>query len=136
MPREQLHHLPNPVWIVPGKDDDLEPEEGRLFLYPTRAIRRKNIGEFLLWSALAENGDRFAVTLAPKNPIFKPVYENWVEFAATLGLPVEFDYAKKTNLPFYALLRRAAHRHRLPEAGRPGEPASYIYHGGLPETPV
>lgn len=33
----------------------------------------------------------FAITLAPKNPEVKPIYDAWVAFAGELGLNVEFD---------------------------------------------
>jgi hypothetical protein len=49
-PPERVHHLPNPGaagWPVPGPP----PADGGR-LYPTRAIRRKNLGEFLLWAAM------------------------------------------------------------------------------------
>ena len=108
--RERLHLLPNAVWMgTPQGVESAGPDAGeeRLFLYPTRAIRRKNLGEFLLWSALAEGGDRFAVTLAPKNPKARPIYERWVHFAQSLGLPVEFDTAAARRESFSAMLRRA-----------------------------
>ncbi len=111
VPLSRLHLLPNPV-VLPAADSvgsasELFDGDGRLFIYPTRAIRRKNIGEFLLWSAVAERGDRFAVTLAPENPIERPLYDEWVEFAGRLGLPVEFELGIRSHLPFTALLRRS-----------------------------
>jgi glycosyltransferase involved in cell wall biosynthesis len=106
----RAHALANAVDL----GDDLAADTGqrpawlqdRLFLYPTRAIRRKNLGEFLLWSALAGEGDLFAVTLAPKNPHQRPVYERWVAFAKEAGLPVRFE-AGGTGIPFGDLLRSA-----------------------------
>ncbi len=89
----QLHLLPNAVWMGSSSLDhplEVPSASQRLFLYPTRAIRRKNLGEFLFWSALGEKGDRFATTLAPQNPLARPVYERWVAFARAQHLPVEF----------------------------------------------
>ena len=79
----------------------------RLFLYPTRAIRRKNLGEFLLWSALGEKGDRFATTLAPTSAGDRAPYERWVRVARSLGIPIEFEMGGRTTVPFPNLLRAA-----------------------------
>ncbi len=107
MPEEQVHYLPNPVRIDSTESPSAEPSGERLFLYPSRAIRRKNIGELIFWSALAKRGDRFAITRAPKNPVFRPVYDKWVEFAKSLGAPVEFDFTANSNLPFHDLMRNS-----------------------------
>lgn len=108
VPPAQLHLLPNAVGLDEPHGGRARADDGgsRLFIYPTRAIRRKNLGEFLLWAALAE-GDRFAVTRAPVNPAARPVYDRWVAFAAENGLPVDFDIAATTDVPFAALLQRA-----------------------------
>ena len=92
---ERLHLLPNAVWVPAQSagDDAPRPAEQRLWLYPTRAIRRKNLGEFLLLAALGGEGERFATTLAPKNPVDQPGYERWVRLAAELQLPVSLGIA-------------------------------------------
>ena len=51
----RVHLLPNAV-SMPTVAGSIQGAGDRLFLYPTRAIRRKNLGEFLLWSALCEKG--------------------------------------------------------------------------------
>ena len=84
--------------------------EGELHLYPTRAIRRKNLGELLLWAAVAENGVRFGTTLAPENPAQRPVYDRWLAFSRELELPVEFELGSTTSLGFAELIASA---HRL-----------------------
>jgi hypothetical protein len=94
--QEQLHYLPNAIETEHLSCDDLPCEQkisDNLYLYPGRAIRRKNIGEFLLWSALAEKDDLFAITRAPQNPLAKTIYEQWVAFAQSLNLPVMFNFA-------------------------------------------
>ena len=48
-PPDQAHLLANPISLSGGTNT--APASPRLFLYPTRAIRRKNLGEFLLWAA-------------------------------------------------------------------------------------
>jgi glycosyltransferase involved in cell wall biosynthesis len=112
--KHNIHFLPNAVAMAdrhPGRENK-EPrkqDEGRLFLYPTRAIRRKNLGEFLLWSACAPAADdRFAVTLAPRNPAQRPVYEQWVQFASTQHLPVEFEVGRQRGQSLECLFQQAA----------------------------
>ena len=38
-----------------------------LFLYPVRAVRRKNLGELALWASIAPKGHFFASSLGPTN---------------------------------------------------------------------
>jgi hypothetical protein len=103
IPEANLHLLPNTVAPM----GNLKLETGNsalLYVYPCRAIRRKNIGELLLWSALMPDA-KFAVTLAPKNPDVKPIYDAWVAFAEELNLNVEFDAGAKTS--FEAMVAQA-----------------------------
>ncbi len=103
-----LHLLPNPVQLGHHTDAPLPgPDTRTLWLYPTRAIRRKNIGEFLLWSAVAGEGHRFATTLGPENPRERPRYEMWKRIAAELELPVEFEIAATCGCSFEELLGQA-----------------------------
>jgi glycosyltransferase involved in cell wall biosynthesis len=94
IPAARAHLLPNPVVVEQAGRPHTGPAGGRYFVYPTRAIRRKNIGEFLIWSAMPGEGDRFGVTLAPRNPAFRPVYDRWVSVASELNLPVEFEVGR------------------------------------------
>lgn len=110
IPRDRLHSLPNPVRAEAEAEALTAPAtagEQRLWLYPTRAIRRKNLGEFLLWSALAEPGNHFATTLGPMNPAERPRYETWCRFAQSLGLPVSFEAGTRPGASFPGLLRAA-----------------------------
>jgi hypothetical protein len=108
VPDEQLHLLPNPVALsIPDETSTPETLDYDLILYPTRAIRRKNLGEFLLWAATATEREHYAVSLAPDNPLARPVYERWVAFAQGLNLPVSFEYGVSHPLPFATLLRQA-----------------------------
>ncbi len=103
-----LHYLPDPVELeIPQHAEPSQQRDERLFIYPTRAIRRKNVGEFLLLAAMAEEGDRFAVTRAPKNPQHLPIYRDWVRFARSLKLPVDFDAGEHWQGDFTGLLRSA-----------------------------
>jgi glycosyltransferase involved in cell wall biosynthesis len=91
---EGLHLIPNevsPVKAVPS------PERTR-YLYPVRAIRRKNIGEALLLSIFIPPGRTVAFTLPPSEKDTAQ-YRRWVDLAAELGLPVEFDLGLKHSLP-------------------------------------
>lgn len=95
-----VHELPNAVTkhvartfqSAQGRQESLPH---KTIVYPARAIRRKNIGEFLLWSLLVPEGYRFISTLAPDNPKARPIYDEWVAFAEELNLPVEFDVGRK-----------------------------------------
>ena len=107
--REHLHLLPNPVDL--GQVAEKEPvvkAAAPLWLYPTRAIRRKNLGEFLLWSALAPAGTRFAITSGPENPAERGRYDRWKQLAAELGLPVEFEAVGRAGRTFIDMLRQAS----------------------------
>ncbi len=85
--------LPNPVSLPPGGEPVEKSALGadRLIVYPTRAIRRKNIGEALLWAALASPDEKVVLTAAPQSGPDLAVYEEWTTFAGSLDLPVLFD---------------------------------------------
>lgn len=110
VPGERLHLLPNAIWVGPDGEASTErppPTGQRLWLYPTRAIRRKNLGEFLLLAALGRDGDRFATTLAPRNPLERAGYERWVALGHNLGLPVAFAIGERPGVDFPTLVRSA-----------------------------
>ncbi|HKK19503.1 MAG TPA: hypothetical protein VJ952_12570, partial [Opitutales bacterium] len=92
----RLHLLPNPVEVDQrGTEEDVGAildalGARRLFLYPVRAVRRKNFGEMLLWAALADEGDVFATTLGPTNQNYVAAYERWQAIAREHSLPVRF----------------------------------------------
>jgi len=100
-----VHELPNAVTPFLSAESDEDVASTKTIVYPARAIRRKNMGEFLLWSLFAPEGYRFISTLAPQNPKARPIYDEWVAFAEELGLPVEFDAGKET--PFAELVQNA-----------------------------
>ncbi|MFH0908348.1 MAG: glycosyltransferase [bacterium] len=105
LPAGFAHHLPNCV----TDGETLPPPEGPpFFVYPTRAIRRKNLGEFLLWSALSEPGAQWATTLAPNNPAERVYYDSWVQFAGELRLPVEFEVGTRRQWSLTDLMRAAS----------------------------
>lgn len=105
----QLHLLPNPVALTASCDHYDPPDESdeKFWLYPTRAIRRKNLGEFLFWAAIAPEGHRFATTLGPENPAEWPRYKRWKQVCSELELPVTFELARKSGLGFIEMLHQA-----------------------------
>lgn len=99
---KRLHVLPNPAAEFGEMPPQVEarqrvfgalglPPAARLIVYPVRGIRRKNLGEMLLLSALAPEGTYFAVTLRPKNPVEAASFDRWRLLAESLGLPCRFD---------------------------------------------
>lgn len=106
---DHLHFLLNPVDFEPVTQEKPAPAagSGQLWLYPTRAIRRKNLGEFLLWSALAPEDAWFATTSGPENPTEQPRYRHWQQVASELSLPVRFAMVDSGRYSFIDLLRRA-----------------------------
>ncbi len=107
----QLHVLPNPVTDLPTRPDRTEARrklaarcgldpELPFVLYPVRGIRRKNVGEVLLWSAVTGAAAQFAVTLPPLNPAEQPRYAAWRQQASELGLSILFDIGTHAELSF------------------------------------
>jgi hypothetical protein len=95
VPEERLHVLPNPVALPrvsgSGVGDGKVNADGRLLFYPTRGIRRKNIGEAVFLAALLKGeGVRVATSRSPDNSVWNETHDRWVEFAKGRGLPVAF----------------------------------------------
>jgi hypothetical protein len=87
-----------PLTVEPGWERDL-------YLYPVRAIRRKNLGEALLLSCFIPPGRTIAVTLPPTSSKDEGTYIHWKTLAKSLNLPVEFDAGIKGS--FQALMSRS-----------------------------
>ena len=96
LPAGRAHLLPNAVTPPALPEGDPPVTAARTVLYPVRGIRRKNLGEFCLLAGLAPGDTRFALTLAPENPQWLPVYNEWVRFAEQHQLPVQFDVVGST----------------------------------------
>ncbi len=108
VPENRLFWLPNAVTVppAPAEVELASAPEKPLILYPTRAIRRKNLGELLLL-ALVYPDYRWGTTLSPKNPEWADIYNNWVHFAAQLNLSIEFGLGEKPGNTFEGLVREA-----------------------------
>ena len=103
--RTNAHLLPNPVQSPTGSLTNPPNGKPPLILYATRAIRRKNIGEFLLWSALSKSDASFGVTLEPESATALQHYRRWEKVSTELELPVEFNLG--TKHPFPDLIARS-----------------------------
>ncbi len=79
--------LPNPISSDPVTDNS----SSAILFAPIRAIRRKNIGELILLSALAPEGTYFAISRAPINPDALAIHNTWRKFVTKHHLPIEFD---------------------------------------------
>ena len=108
---ERLHLLPNPVngfSELPDKaiarkklaDRFGVPPDKKYVLYPVRGIRRKNIGEALLWAALIGDDTTFAVTLPPINPIELQSYNAWKRLTEQSRIACLFDVGADCGLTF------------------------------------
>lgn len=100
----RVHLLPNAIAL-----DGLAPETAAhtptgIRVYPTRAIRRKNLGEFLLW-ALREPDHEYWVTLAPTSEADIEPYNAWRDWATGRRLPVVFEAG--VGKPFAGILHQA-----------------------------
>ncbi len=107
---QNTHVLSNPVRLEEPREPVRSPSrsgESDLILYPTRAIRRKNVGELLLWAALLRDHFRFGLTRGPKNPDHRPVYDTWKAFSEQRKLPVQFELGEQQGVDFEKLLSGA-----------------------------
>jgi len=115
---DKLAWLPNPVQpfpVLPHRADARHVLQEKLgvgvsekyVLYPVRGIRRKNVGELVLWSALAPPPITFGITLAPVNPVELKPYQTWQALAEELELPCKFDVGGEDGLSFHENLAAA-----------------------------
>jgi hypothetical protein len=111
---EGLHLIPNEVSAIsPAASSAPAPStaasstafipaagspERKRYLYPVRAIRRKNIGEALLLSLFIPQGKTVAITLPPTTQKDEAIYRRWIATAKELKLPVEFEIGASAPL--------------------------------------
>lgn len=107
----RVHFLPNPASVagsLPSREDAFRrfcrihglTNTGQLVLYPVRGIRRKNLGELLLWAAIAAPGTTFAVTLPATSEVEVPSFHRWTQLAGELDLPVLFNVGLQEGMSF------------------------------------
>ncbi|MFT3991268.1 MAG: HAD family hydrolase [Luteolibacter sp.] len=109
LPGSHAHLLPNP--ILPRNESCEtfgEKSATPLLFAPIRAIRRKNIGELLLLASQLPEGARIAISRAPENPQWLPIYQRWKSFATAQNLPVDFEVVQP-DAPFEFWLESATH---------------------------
>ncbi|MCH8514455.1 MAG: glycosyltransferase [Kiritimatiellae bacterium] len=98
VPRDAVRLLPNPM---SGNAELLAPADPpRRVLYLSRCIRRKNLGEFLLWAAKAGDELEFATSLIPENPGELPRFRRWRDLASDMNLPVQFGLGMAADKTF------------------------------------
>lgn len=105
----QVHLLANAIphpLKDKGKAKNKSDLPGNLFLYPVRAVRRKNLGELALISAV-HNDKFFANSLGPTNPSFTPIFEEWKQFVKRRNLPVSYALGEKTSSTFSDMVNHA-----------------------------
>jgi glycosyltransferase involved in cell wall biosynthesis len=108
IPSSSIHWLPNAV-TVPEREDKprMKCTDKPLILYPTRGIRRKNIGEVLLLAQLHPEV-RFGTTLAPENPQWFKYYDGWTRLNEELQTGVEFGLGEGADVNFGELVASAS----------------------------
>ena len=101
----ELFLLPNPVHFYKRLSSDERRAElkeifaritgadmsKKLVTYPVRAIRRKNIGEFILLAALFGDDMNFHITLDPLNEVERKNYLAWKCFCLDNGVNIFFE---------------------------------------------
>lgn len=116
-----LHSLPNPIGApsvaldredngVKVRDSICTQGESRFVLYPSRSIRRKNIGEVILWGMIAARSGfpfHIGLTLKPENPDAIEVYQNWKDWTEEVDIPVTFELGLDPRWSFEDLLSAA-----------------------------
>ena len=104
--RSNVHVIPNAITelAVTTTPESRPFSKDKLFaLYPTRGIRRKNIGELLLLALIYGDRVDFATTLSPENPEWQEIHEDWRAAIEELELPVRLGIADDDEYDFFDL---------------------------------
>ncbi len=101
IPAHRVHYLPNPVHLpfrLPASNDARRSRSGkRLWFYPTRGIRRKNLGETVLLGLLGGAQLEIATSRGPHNPL--PKDGAWGRAARSWAPNVRFAVAGRLPAP-------------------------------------
>jgi len=104
VPESSLFWLPNAVTGgFPAAEPGMRGPATPLVLYPTRGIRRKNLGELLLMAKVYPE-NKYATTLTPDNPHWRGVHDHWMALADELNLPVSFGIGERPGADFGQLV--------------------------------
>ena len=89
LPAGQVRVVPNPV-SAPVRSGSAPSDDNarKLLFYPTRAIRRKNIGEAILFSLALPGNWCLATSRAPENPQWLEIYRYWESVVGELDCPL------------------------------------------------
>ncbi len=104
--KNKLHLLAN---AVPAQSSFLKPNKKKanlpknFFLYPVRAVRRKNLGELALISSVHKD-KFFANSLGPTNPNYRDRFNRWKIFSKENNLSVYFGYGEDSTIEFSDLM--------------------------------
>jgi len=104
-----VHLLANAIPPTPEKTlgkGSIRDIPDNLFLYPVRAVRRKNLGELALLSA-AYPEIHFANSLGPTNPSFLSLYQEWVAFSSSHRLGLSYGLGEQTEASFPEMVNSA-----------------------------
>ncbi|NBC82652.1 MAG: hypothetical protein GVY19_04640 [Bacteroidetes bacterium] len=106
----RLFWIPNPVSLEINTNQiqkvnirekitrELEIDPAKpIITYPVRVIQRKNIGEYILLSALFGDKANWLVTQPPKNPQEVIQYKEWKTFCRQHQIPVKFEVGLQVN---------------------------------------
>jgi FMN phosphatase YigB (HAD superfamily)/glycosyltransferase involved in cell wall biosynthesis len=99
LPRGNASVLDNPIQVESIECVGARASGTALLFAPVRGIRRKNLGELVLFAALAPPGVRLATSRAPTNPEAIPTYDRWREIARRHALPIEFGVVDDRLVP-------------------------------------
>ena len=114
----RIKYVPNPVATIEGitethtaklKLERASKLDSKLpfLVYPVRGIRRKNIGEAILLTLVAESPIQVGFTLPPLNPVEAGPYQWWKALAHDLRLPVWFEIGQVGEVTFADILSAA-----------------------------
>jgi hypothetical protein len=118
VPTERIHFLPNPIGAVarlPARPEARKKVEdllgldagSRYWLYPVRAIRRKNVGEAVLLAVLGGPKMHVGISLPATSAGELPAYHFWKSLARDLSHNVWFDLALYSQANFATHLAAA-----------------------------
>ena len=105
--KKNLHVIPNairPLSVTTRPEERPFSEKKWLGIYPTRGIRRKNLGELLLLALIYGDRVDFATTLSPENPEWSEVHDQWRLAVEEMDLPVTLGIADGDKYRFLDLV--------------------------------